>query len=141
LQTYLHLAILLAGIGTLILVIVSPLIPIILKWREDTDKLRPITRQIFWTYAVYIWITNFWFAVMSIFAIPHLLSKTLLAVSLTSYMALYWTGRVWVQFFYLDKTDAPPGLVNKLAEYALTALFIFLMLTYLATIAWNLNLL
>ena len=44
-----------------------------------------------------------------------------------------------MQFFYLDKTDAPPGLFNKLAEYALTALFIFLMLTYIAALVWNLG--
>ncbi len=135
----LRLAVLLAGWGTMALVVVSPLIPVILKWNEDTSKLRPLTRQIFWTYAVYIWVTNFWFALLSMFMADALLNKSGLAAALTAYMALFCTGRVWVHFFSLDKTDAPSGLFNKLAEYALTTLSILLMVTYIMALVWNLG--
>jgi hypothetical protein len=37
---------------------------------------------------------------------------------------------VLVQFFYFDRTEAPPGNFYKLAEMALVALFVFLTAVY-----------
>ena len=47
-----------AGVGQLVLVAASLAIPRALRWPEDLAKLRPLTRQVFWTYAGYIWATN-----------------------------------------------------------------------------------
>ena len=47
-----------AGIGQLGLVAASLAIPRALGWPEDLAKLRPLTRQVFWVYAAYIWCTN-----------------------------------------------------------------------------------
>jgi len=43
-----------AGVGQLALIVASLAIPRVLRWREETAKLRPLTRQVFWTYAIYI---------------------------------------------------------------------------------------
>ena len=59
-----------AGVGQLILVIGSLAIPYVLNWAEDTARLRPLTRQVFWTYAGYIWGTNLSFALLSMFDRP-----------------------------------------------------------------------
>jgi len=47
-----------AGLGQLAIVLASIAIPRALHWREDLAALRPLTRQVFWTYAGYISTTN-----------------------------------------------------------------------------------
>jgi len=51
----------LAGIGQVMLAAVSPLIPLVLRWREQTARLDMLTRQVFWTYAGYILVINLCF--------------------------------------------------------------------------------
>ncbi len=120
----------LAGLGQLALALGSLALPRILRWGDDTAKLRPLTRQVFWTYAAYIWVTNICFGVISTFAPDWLLDRTPLARVVAGYITAYWGARVLVQFFYFDRSEAPPGVFYKLAEVALVALFIFLTAVY-----------
>jgi hypothetical protein len=46
-------------------------------------------------------------------------------------------GRVLIQFFYFDRTDAPAGLHVRLAEIALVGLFVFLSIVYGAALLLN----
>src|SRR3954451_8466689 len=101
--------VLIAGIGQLILIIASLAIPRVLNWREETAKLRPLTRQIFWTYALYIWCTNLSFGLVSLRP-AWLLDRSPLATCVTGFMTAYWVGRLLIQFCYLDRSDAPSGL-------------------------------
>lgn len=119
-----------AGVGQIVLAVGSLAIPRVLGWREETAKLRPLPRQIFWTYAAYIWATNLSFGLLSAFAPDWLLADTPLARAVTAYIALYWTARVAVQFCYFDRGDIPPGLLPRLAEVALVGLFCYLALVY-----------
>jgi hypothetical protein len=112
-----------AGLGQLGLAAGSLALPRILRWGEDTQKLRPLTRQVFWTYASYIWVTNVCFGVLSTAAPGLLLDGSLLARLVTGYIALYWGARLLVQLFYFDRSAAPPGALYKLAEAALVAAF------------------
>jgi hypothetical protein len=120
----------LAGLGQLVLAAGSLALPRILRWSDDTAKLRPLTRQVFWTYAAYIWVTNICFGVVSTFAPEWLLDRSPLARVLTGYITVYWGARVLVQFFYFDRSATPPGAFHKLAEVALVGLFVFLTAVY-----------
>jgi hypothetical protein len=113
----------LAGIGQLLLIAASLSIPRVLRWREDTAKLRPLTRQVFWTYAIYIWCTNLAFGLVSQ-SPGWLLDRSPLAACVTGFITAYWAGRVVIQFCYFDRSDAPTGLHVRLAEVALVALFV-----------------
>ncbi len=62
----------LAGAGQLLLAAVSLTVPRTLGWREETAKLRPLTRHVFWTYAAYIFIAHVCFGLLSALA-PRLL--------------------------------------------------------------------
>lgn len=126
----------LAGIGQLALAAASLAIPRVLRWGDDTAKLTTLTRQVFWTYAAYIWVTNICFGVVSTWGADHLLDHTPLARVVTGFMATYWGARILVQFFYFDRSAAPPGLIYKLGEVALVALFIFLTAVY-GWAAWS----
>jgi hypothetical protein len=120
----------LAGLGQLALALASLFIPHLLGWRSETAKLRQLTRQVFWTYAAYIWATNVAFGLVSTLAPEHLLDATPLARGVAAYITLYWGARLGVQLFYFDRSAAPPGFVYKLAEVALIGLFVFLTATY-----------
>jgi hypothetical protein len=50
--------IVLAGIGQIALALGSLAIPRVLGRREETRRLTRLTRQVFWTYSIYIWGTN-----------------------------------------------------------------------------------
>ena len=120
----------LAGLGQLALALGSLAIPRILRWGPDTAKLRPLTRQVFWTYAAYIWVTNVCFGVVSTFAPGWLLDGSPLARAVTGYIAVYWGARLLVQFFYFDRSEAPPGAIYKVGEVLLVGLFVFLTVVY-----------
>jgi hypothetical protein len=136
--SYLPVLVFAAGVGQLVLITASLAIPRVLRWSEDTAKLRPLTRQVFWTYAIYIWCTNLAFGLVSLRP-DWLLDRTPLAACVTGFITAYWVGRVLIQFFYFDRTDAPPGLPVRLAEWALVGLFFYLSLVYAAALLFNLG--
>ncbi len=103
--------------GQLVLILASLAIPRVLRWKEDTAKLRPLTRQVFWTYAGYIWCTNLSFGLVSLRP-AWLLDRTPLAACVTGFITAYWLGRLVIQFAYFDRSDAPSGRRIVLAEIA-----------------------
>jgi hypothetical protein len=120
----------LAGVGQLLLSVASLAIPRVLRWREETAKLRPLTRQVFWTYAGYILSFHVAFGLLSAFAPELLLDRTPLARAVAGFIAVYWTVRLALQFFCFDRTERPPGAFGKMAEAALTTLFLGLTIIY-----------
>jgi hypothetical protein len=119
-----------AGVGQLALAAASLAIPRVLRWSDDLARLRPLTRQVFWTYAAYIWVTNLAFGLVSACAPGWLLDRSPLAGAVCAYIAAYWGARLVIQFAYFDRTDAPRGAPFVLAEAALVGLFLFLTLVY-----------
>ena len=128
----------LAGVGQLGLVVGSLAIPRVLGWREQLAGLRPLIRQVFWTYAAYIWCTNLSFGLISALAPSALLDRSTLATAVTLFITAYWLGRVLIQFFYFDRHDAPQGRWIWVGETILVALFICLTLVYGAAFFNNL---
>jgi len=135
-----RLLIVLAGIGQLVLVAGSTFIPRALRWREETARLAPLLRQVFWTYAAYILVINASFGLVSTFGPDWLLDGSPLAAAVTGFMAAYWGGRLGVQFFYFDRSAMPRGRFYTLAEIGLVTLFASLTLVYAAACASNLRL-
>lgn len=127
----------LAGLAQIVLVVASVAIPRALDWHNETAKLRPLVRQIFWTYAAYIWCFNLSFGLLSLFGADILLDGSPLAMLVSGFIAVYWAARVIIQFAYFDRTDAPKGLQYSLAEAALVLLFIALTIIYSASALHN----
>jgi hypothetical protein len=119
-----------AGIGQLVLITGSLAIPRVLGWAEQTAKFRPLIRQVFWTYAAYIWATNLGFGLLSALSPGLLVDGSPLAGWVSLYIALYWGARVLIQFFYFDRSDAPTGPLVGVAEAALVTLFVALTAVY-----------
>lgn len=133
----LKICIILSGIGHIGLSLVSLMIPKMLNWKEGLKDLKPLLRQMFWTYAGYILCINFCFGIVSILGAEELLNKSFLAKSVCLFIGLYWLARVFIQFLYFDKTDAPKGLIFTLGEIALVSMFVGFTLIYLIAFAYN----
>jgi hypothetical protein len=129
----------LAGAGQLVLVAASTAIPWLLRWREQTAALRPLLRQVFWTYAGYILGTNLAFGLVSAFAPTWLLDRSPLAAAVTGFITLYWGARLALQLLWFVRDDVPPRPVYRAAHAALVALFAVLTGTYTAACFANLQ--
>lgn len=126
--------IIVAGAGQLALALAGLAIPRSLGWREETRRLEPLTRKVFWTYAAYIWGTNVFLGLLSALAPEALLDGSLLARAVCGYAALYWGARLALQLTSFGK-HAPPGIAFRVAEAALLALFVYLTGVYGAVVA------
>ena len=122
--------VMIAGAGLLFMVIATMAAPKVLKWKEDTAKLRPLTRQIFWTYMNYIFVTNLCIGLLSLCAPELLLRDDPLTTLVAGYIFVYWGARLVLQFTYMDKSDKPPGLFFKFCEYGFNTLFVYFAMVY-----------
>jgi hypothetical protein len=120
----------LAGLGQLFLAAASLAIPRVLGWRDELAKLRPLTRQVFWTYAGYIWFTNLSFGLLSTLAPGWLLDRSPLGRAVSGFIAVYWGARLALQFLYFERDAFRGGIGLRAAELALVGLFVFLTLVY-----------
>jgi len=119
-----------AGIATFGVAAAGAAVPRVLAWRADTARLRPLNRQIFWTYGGYILVTNACMAVLATFAPRWLLARTPLAAAVSGYIAAYWGARFVIQLVYYDRSDAPRGPLYDAAHYGFTAVFAYLALVF-----------
>lgn len=124
--------VLLAGLGQLALAAASLAIPRVLGWRGETAKLRPLLRQLFWTYAAYVWGSHIAFGLLSTLAPDRLLDGSPLARGVAGFIAVWWIARVVLQFVYLDRAGLPAGARFRWAEAGLVLLFVFLAIVYSA---------
>jgi hypothetical protein len=132
-----HVLVFTAGLAQVTLAFGSLAIPKILKWTGELAKVQPLIRQMFWTYAAYIFVINLCFGLISLLDYKELTSTSNLATIITGFIAVYWISRVLIQFFYFDRKNFPPGILNKLAEVALVTLFVFLSVVYGAAFYTN----
>lgn len=120
----------LAGVGQICLVLGSLFIPKMLNWVEETNKMQPLLKQVFWTYAGYILITNLSFGLLSVLSPESLLEGTFLAQSVSLFITIYWFARILIQFFYFDRKATPKGIVYTLGEIGLVGSFLFFTVVY-----------
>jgi hypothetical protein len=125
----------LAGLGQIAIVASSLAIPRVLRWRQQMENVRPLTRQIFWAYSAYICGTNLSFGLVSLLAPAWLVAPTPLAAAVCGFITLYWGARLAIQFLCYDRRDGPQGAVYRLAEAFFVALFAGLTAVYGAAFA------
>jgi hypothetical protein len=136
----LYSLIIIAGIAHILLSIASLAIPRVLKWKQHLVYLPPLLRQIFWTYAAYILVINFCFGIVSLIAADELLNGSMLARSITFFIFIYWLARIGIQFFYFDRSEAPPGIIYVFGEIVLVLLFLFFAVVYVAAFLHDVSL-
>lgn len=120
----------LAGAVSLAIAIGSLAIPAILQWRAQLRGNRALIRQVFWTYAGYIFTAHICFGVLSLAAPQWILGGGPLGRAVCGFIAAWWGARVVLQFAYFDRADAPQAPLAKAGEFALVAAFAVLAATY-----------
>jgi len=129
----------LAGVGQLILVVASAVIPRCLDWKGPLAVLPLLMRQLFWTYAAYILGMHLFFGLISVFGTQLLLDGSPQAAILCGLMMTWWLVRIGLQFFCFDRKGIPQTRFNILAEVFLVSLFLFLTVIYGMALFTNLN--
>jgi len=126
------------GGGSLVaLTIASFWIPKVLGWREKLAGLTPLMRELWWTYSIYVWSSHVFFAVLALGFGDWLMSRTGSATAMCTFMLLWWSVRLWLQFFGFDLTEVEGSKANRVAKHLLTLLFVGLVVLYGCLVAWN----
>jgi len=129
-QLNIQLLVYFAGLAQIALAAGSLAVPRILKWKAELAKVQPLIKQMFWTYAAYIFVINISFGLISITASYDLTNGSTLGKALTGFIAVYWISRVLIQFFYFDRAHFPKGNWNTFGEIILVTLFVLLSIVY-----------
>ena len=133
-------AIFIAGFGHFIILIASFQVPKKLNWKEELSKLVSFNRKIFWTYGGYIVFCIISFALVDIFNATAFLEPHSSSLAIALFIAVFWTIRVIVDFFYYKHTDWPPGDEFIIGHTCLTALFCILALIHWSLVLWQITL-
>lgn len=126
-----EIALIFAGIAQLAIASTSVFIPRLLGWREETARLRPLTRQIFWTYASYILGIHVAFGALTLLATRSLIDGSTLARAVCAFIAVYWGTRLILQFAVFDRSVAVRPLF-RIAEGMYVSAFAYLAIVYSA---------
>ena len=110
-----------------------------LGWREKLAHLTPLMRELWWTYALYIWGSHVFFAVLALGFGDWLMGGTGPAIAMCTFILLWWTIRLWLQFFGFDLSEVQGGLAHRIAKHLLTLLFIGLVALFGTLLCWNLG--
>jgi hypothetical protein len=86
-----------AGIGQLLVLIASALVPIRLNWQREFQALSRLHRQMYWVYGGYVVLSIIAFGLISLVNAEELASGSRLARSVCAYIAVFWGIRLSLQ--------------------------------------------
>lgn len=133
----LNIALWLAGAGHFCILIASFQMPFRLGWPGELAKLREFNRKIIWVMAGFIVMTIIAFGTLTLALHAEMMRGDRAALGLAAFIAVFWTLRVAVDFFYFKHSGWPRGIQFVIGHVLLTALFIALAGTYWVLLAWS----
>ena len=92
-------AIFIGGIGQLLTLIASSLVPVRLQWKEILAPLPPLMQQLFWVYGGYVVLSIVSLGLICTFNAPELAAGSGLARCFCAYVAIFWGVRLSLQPF------------------------------------------
>jgi hypothetical protein len=126
----LTILILIAGFLHFGILIASALVPQVLDWRCELDRVSALTRQLVWTHGAFIVLTIIAFGLLSIVNATALAAGDPLARSLAGFIAIFWGARLALQYTWFDARAYLTTPVLRLGYHGLTLLFAFFTLVY-----------
>jgi hypothetical protein len=123
--------ILIAGLLHFGILIASALVPRVLNWKSSLATLDPLSRHLIWVHGAFIVLVIIAFGVLSVAFAHDLAAGTLLARAMCLFIAVFWTARLFVQFFIFDAKPYLKSSLLKLGYNGLTVVF-----TYIAVVFW-----
>jgi hypothetical protein len=138
-ESFLSLALWLAGVGHFCVLIASFQLPRRLGWKEDLAKLTPFNRKLMWVHGGFAVLTIVAFGVLTLVLHDEMLRGERAALAVAAFIGIYWTTRVVVDFTYYKHEDWPRGRGFVLGHVLLTLLFVYLAATYLGLFLWHVS--
>ena len=133
----LQTGLLIGGWSLVALSIGSFWIPKVLRWREKLAGLTPLMRELWWTYSIYVWGSHVFFAVLALEFGDWLMGGSGAAMAMLTFELLWWSVRLWLQFFGFDLSEVEGSIANRVAKLILTLLFTGLVILYAGLLGWN----
>ena len=115
---------LLAGLGHFGILIASALTPKALDWKTQLAPLHPFLRTLFWVYGVFIVLTIAGMGTLTLLHVRAMAAGEPVARSLAAFIAVFWSARLWVQFFVFDATEFLTTRWRRIGYHTLTLAFI-----------------
>ncbi len=112
------------------ILIASALVPQVLDWRRELNKLPRLFAQLVWVHGGFIVLTIIGFGTLTLVSSGDLASGTNLARCVCAFVALFWGARLAVQFFYFVPHEYLQTALLKLGYHGLTVVFAYLTIVY-----------
>jgi hypothetical protein len=117
------------GIGQLLILVASSLVPFRLNWKEDLASLPRLHRQMYWTYGGYVVLGIITLGLLSCLCADELASGSLLARGVCLYGLVFWGVRLALQAVF-DVRAYLTAWWLKLGYHTLTLLFVAFTAVY-----------
>ena len=127
----------LVGAAHFVILCASFQVPYRLHWKEDLQQLMPFNRKLLWVQSGFTVLTIIAFGTLTLVLHRELLRGDRAALGLASFMGLYWTARVLVDFLYFSHADWPKGTAFVVGHSLLTLLFFVLAASYISLCVWH----
>ena len=135
----LQLGLQVGGWSLVMLSVASIWIPKALAWKEKLAGLTPLMREMWWTYSLYVWGSHVFFAVLVLGFGDWLMGGGGAAIAMSFFMLLWWSVRLYLQFFGFDLREVEETRANQVAKHLLTFLFVGLVGLFGCLVGWNLG--
>jgi hypothetical protein len=135
----LSVALWLAGVGHFVLLLAGAQVPHRLDWKNDLAPLRPFNRKLLWTYWAFTGLTLVAFGTLTLVLHDELVAGNRAALAVAAFIAVFWGARIVVDALYFSHRDWPRGAWFVAGHILLTALFLFLLSTYVGLLLWHIG--
>lgn len=127
----LKILIIVAGVCQIFTALVYPLVRYrVLHWFEDLKNLTPLNQAIAKTYGFYIQGINLAMGLLSVFLVQELLTPSKLTIAITTFMAVYWIGRISFQLKDYNFSDLKLKRHYSKGIWAMNILIFYLAIIY-----------
>ncbi len=119
-----------AGLLHFGILLASALVPRVLDWRKQLQKLSALSRHVVWVHGMFIVLVIIGFGAVSTFAANELATGDKLARLVCGLIAVFWTSRLVIQLFLFDPRPYLCTTGLKLGYHGLTAVFSYFGFVY-----------
>ena len=120
----------LAGIATLCILLAASLMPSVIDLRTAVRRMPRFHQKLFWVYMSYTAFTIFCIGLISVLFAKELATGTTLAKVLLFYFALFWGGRLIIQYGFFDMSAFQKKTWHKVGYHLLTPVFLAVTAAY-----------
>ena len=126
-----------AGVLHFGLLIAGALTPQVLDWKQDLQKLHPMTRQIIWVHGAFIVLTIIAFGLITMTQAPLLAAGANgLARAFCAFVAIFWTSRFVLQFVLFQPGPLLSTPLLKFGYHGLTIVFLYFGIIFAWAALW-----